>query len=81
MPFARQCWRRGARERRPHGVAETSGRKPAKLAKLGYTIAERGSVTRVTGAPSVSARTERLTHAVPSAFYEMDVIEITLSGK
>ena len=53
---------------------------PPRLAEH-YDVAHCGRVTRITGAPSVSARTERLTHAVPSAFTEMDVIEITLSGK
>jgi hypothetical protein len=54
---------------------------PAKLRELGYNVAERGSVTRVTGAPSISPKTERLTKTVPSAFCEMDVLEIRLDGK
>jgi hypothetical protein len=33
---------------------------PNELRELGYIVAEHGTVTRVTGAPSVSARTERL---------------------
>ena len=53
---------------------------PARLAEH-YDVAHCGRVTRITGAPSVSTKVERLTHAAPSAFTEMDVIEITLSGK
>jgi hypothetical protein len=54
---------------------------PSRLRELGYNITERGSTMRVTGAPAMDPRTERATGAVPSAFCEMDVIEITLSGK
>ena len=54
---------------------------PTKLRELGYHVAERESVTRITGAPSIDARTQRLTGVTPSAFLECDVIEITLSGK
>ena len=54
---------------------------PDELRKLGYNISERGTVTRITGAPAISAKEERLTHSVPSAFCEMDVLEIRLDGK
>jgi hypothetical protein len=53
---------------------------PAKLAELGYNVAQCGSVTRVTGAQAISPKVERLTHAVPSAFTECDVLEIRLDG-
>jgi hypothetical protein len=52
-----------------------------ELTTLGHCVMRCGSVTRVTGAPSISAKEERLTHAVPSAFCEMDVIEIRTDGK
>jgi hypothetical protein len=55
---------------------------PAKLRELGYIVAEHGSVTRITGVTApISPKEERLTHTVPSAFAEMDVIEIRLDGK
>ncbi len=54
---------------------------PSRLRELGYNVAERGSTTRVTGARASNPVTERATEATPSAFCEMDVIEITLSGK
>jgi hypothetical protein len=54
---------------------------PSKLQELGYVVAERGTVTRITGAPSISPKTERLTRTVPSVFCEMDVLEIRLDGK
>jgi hypothetical protein len=54
---------------------------PAKLAELGYNVAACGTVTRVTGAPSISAKVERLTHSVPSPFLESDVLEIRTDGR
>jgi hypothetical protein len=54
---------------------------PTKLRELGYVTAGHGSVTRITGAPAISPKLERLTHAVPSAFCEMDVYEIRLDGR
>ena len=54
---------------------------PAKLTELGYNVAQCGSVTRVTGAPSVSAKVQRLTGEVPSAFTEMNCYEIRLDGR
>jgi hypothetical protein len=55
---------------------------PAKLAELGYNVAQCGSVTRVTGVTApLSPKQERRTHTVPSAFAEMDVVEIRLDGK
>ena len=55
---------------------------PAKLAELGYNVMRCGSVTRVTGVTaSISAKAERLTHTVPTAFTEVDVLEIRLDGK
>jgi hypothetical protein len=55
---------------------------PAKLAELGYNVAQCGSVTRVTGVTApLSPKQERRTHTVPSAFAEMDVLEIRLDGK
>ena len=60
---------------------DSSAKLTSELARLGYNVAQCGSVTRITGAPSVSPRTERLTHAVPSAFTECDVLEIRLDGR
>jgi hypothetical protein len=54
---------------------------PAKLAELGYNVSSHGTVSRVTGAPSITAKMERLTHEVPSAFAEMNCYEIRLDGK
>ena len=54
---------------------------PAKLAELGYNVSSHGSVTRVTGAQAVSPKVERATRTVPSAFAEMDVLEIRLDGR
>jgi hypothetical protein len=54
---------------------------PAKLAELHFNVARCGSVTRITGAPSITAKVERETGVVPSAFLEMDVLEIRLDGK
>ena len=42
---------------------------PAKLTELGYNVSSHGSVTRVTGVTApISAKEERLTQTVPSAF-------------
>lgn len=54
---------------------------PAKLRELRYNVVRCGSVTRVTGAPASNPVTERTTGAVPSAFCELDVIEIRLDGR
>jgi hypothetical protein len=55
---------------------------PAKLRELGYIVAEHGTVTRVTGVTApISAKEERITRTAPSAFAEMDVLEIRLDGK
>ena len=54
---------------------------PAKLAELGYNVVSHGSVSRVVGAAAISPKAERLTHAVPSAIAEVDVLEIRLDGK
>ena len=48
---------------------------PAKLVELHFNVARCGSVTRVTGAPSITAKMERETGVVSSAFLEMDVLE------
>lgn len=53
---------------------------PDELRKLGYNISERGTVTRITSIDYVSPSAERFTGA-PSPFTEVDVLEITLSGK
>jgi hypothetical protein len=53
---------------------------PAKLRELGYIVAERGSVTRITGTDYVKPSDERFTGA-PSPFTEVDVLEIRLDGK
>lgn len=53
---------------------------PDELRKLGYNISERGTVTRISGVDYVKPADERFTGA-PSPFCEMDVFEITLSGK
>ena len=53
---------------------------PDELRKLGYNISERGTVTRLISMDYVSPSAERFTGA-PSPFCEMDVFEITLSGK
>jgi hypothetical protein len=50
---------------------------PAKLTELGYNVSSHGTVTRVTGAPSISPRDERM-FGTPSAFTECDVLEIRL---
>jgi len=53
---------------------------PDELRKLGYNISERGTVTRIKGVDYVKPADERFTGA-PSPFCEMDVFEITLSGR
>ena len=53
---------------------------PAKLAELGYNVSSHGTVTRVSGAPSISPRDERM-FGTPSAFTECDVLEIRLDGR
>ena len=52
----------------------------SELARLGYNVAQCGSVTRVSGAPSIRPRDERM-FGTPSAFTECDVIEVRLDGK
>jgi hypothetical protein len=53
---------------------------PAKLAELRFNVVQCGSVTRVTGALPISPRTERAS-GPPSAFAEMDVLEIRTDGR
>jgi hypothetical protein len=60
---------------------DSSAKLTSELARLGYNVAQCGSVTRVTGAPSISPKMERLTRTVPSAFTECDVLEIRLDGR
>jgi hypothetical protein len=55
---------------------------PAKLTELGYNVAQCGTITRVTGVTApISAKAERLSGVVPSAFLECDILEVRLDGK
>jgi hypothetical protein len=53
---------------------------PAELTAMGYVVVERGSTMRVVGAAPVSRQVERDSGA-PSAFTEVDVLEIQLGGR
>jgi hypothetical protein len=59
---------------------DSSAKLTSELARLGYNVAHCGSVTRVSGAPSISPRDERM-FGTPSAFTECNVIEVRLDGK
>jgi hypothetical protein len=53
---------------------------PAKLTELGYIVAERGSVSRITGTDYVKPSDE-LYGSRASPFGEYDVLEIRMDGK
>ena len=61
-------------------AAPKNSELPAKLTELGYIVAERGSVSRITGTDYVKPSDE-LYGSRASPFAEYDVLEIRMDGK
>lgn len=59
---------------------DASAKLTNELTRLGYRVMACGTTTRIVGAQALSHKAERLT-GTPSAFAEMDVLEIRLDGR